>query len=510
MSEYFVVRKGAVALPNSTVLDAGLDFPALALLTWAQAQRPGRPLGYRAFLGHGLGEKMVRSALRTLEQAGYRHRFVLRGPDGRLRTLTVFFDVPQTREQALTELTDEQRSRLVTTRQTPTDPDTNLDPTDPEQHAPTPDTTPTQPHETSDPVDNRAETTHDHRADPGTARCHPQDYPQGDEVIHSSEDVEATVPRSTVARSTVPRSTTALSLRDTRTKVLRTNSSLRSETENHTQPDPDPHQTPAPRSGQVRSGQHARTSQPDPEPARPGQAGQAPPAAQPAPASAAPAARQASAQPATGTDQDAACGRTTQDTRHGASLPAGLTDREIELITTCLPDWMHALDRTGAHHVATLLDQRVQAGWTPTQIRAAVDGNPPANVTRMGGIAAHRIEFNLPLELAPNRTARTTSPAPTAPASQARATLAARRAAQDAADAARRQRSEALAGTHRTSRDYTGPAWDAALAQARATHPGAGRLEILAAAQHIYDNHNQPPAGKHQHVPHPDTCEAAA
>lgn len=252
---------------------------------------------------------------------------------------------------------------------------------------------------------------------------------------------------------------------------------------NQTQPDPDSHQTPASRSGQVRSGQ----ANIDAEPTQPAvvadQGGLASPAAAP--------------------PQDAAGESTpaqpTQPASRNASgpLPAGLNQTEIDLIAACLPGWMRALDRTGARQVAALLDQRVKAGWTPDQIRAAVDGNPPANVTRLSGIACHRIEFNLPLELAPNRAAAhvpvpaASQPGPVSP-TVARTDLDERRAAQDAADAARRHRSEVLAGTHRPTRHYTGPAWDNALTQARAQHPDAGRLELLAAAQAIYNTTSQP------------------
>ena len=78
MSEYFVVRKGATALRNEVVWDSGISFGALGILARALATAPGAPLGYREFLGRGMGEKAVRAALRELEAAGYRHQLRLR------------------------------------------------------------------------------------------------------------------------------------------------------------------------------------------------------------------------------------------------------------------------------------------------------------------------------------------------------------------------------------------------------------------------------------------------
>lgn len=101
--EYFVVRKGATALRNEVVYDPNLSYAAVGVLARALAAPPGAALGYRAFVGRGLGEKAVRAVLRELEEAGYRWQFkVQRG--GLIRTLTVFSDVAMTMEEALREV----------------------------------------------------------------------------------------------------------------------------------------------------------------------------------------------------------------------------------------------------------------------------------------------------------------------------------------------------------------------------------------------------------------------
>ena len=84
MSDYFVVRRGATALPNGTVWDERVSFAALGILARALATPPGAHLGYRAFSGRGMGEKAVRAAMRELEAAGYRHRFPVRRAGGQI------------------------------------------------------------------------------------------------------------------------------------------------------------------------------------------------------------------------------------------------------------------------------------------------------------------------------------------------------------------------------------------------------------------------------------------
>lgn len=97
--EYFVVRRGRTTIPDSTVHDSNVSIPALGLLTVMLGLPAKAPMGYRAFLGRGLGEKAVRNVLRELEAAGYRWRFQTRA-GGQLRTATLIFEEPASAAQA--------------------------------------------------------------------------------------------------------------------------------------------------------------------------------------------------------------------------------------------------------------------------------------------------------------------------------------------------------------------------------------------------------------------------
>ena len=290
MSDYFVVRRGATALPNGTVWDERIGFAALGILVRALATPPGAHLGYRAFSGRGMGEKAVRSAMRELEAAGYRHRFPVRGDGGRLRTVTVFSDVAISEEEALAEyVSAEDRARVVGRRRPDDDPDgegcggAGGGPSGPGP-APTPGPGGGAGADGGDPRGGSPQTSYpqdhgpaSHRAAPPAAR-----WP---EPRNDGENSESTVRRSTAARSR-----TALSLRDTNSS----SSSLRSEeggTVNQTGPDRTEGAGTARagagaadrvRSGSVRSGEEHRGS-------AEGGAGRARP---PRTASAAPSARE--------------------------------------------------------------------------------------------------------------------------------------------------------------------------------------------------------------------------
>ena len=110
--EYFVVRKGATALRNEVVYDPNLSYAAVGVLARALAAPPGAALGYRAFVGRGLGEKAVRGVLRELEEAGYRWQFKVQRPGGLIRTLTVFSDVAMSMEEAFQEVSATASGRI--------------------------------------------------------------------------------------------------------------------------------------------------------------------------------------------------------------------------------------------------------------------------------------------------------------------------------------------------------------------------------------------------------------
>ena len=82
---------------------------------------------------------------------------------------------------------------------------------------------------------------------------------------------------------------------------------------------------------------------------------------------------------------------------------AGLSEQERALVGACLPAWMSALDKRGAHKVAEALKARVDAGWQPSQIRGLLDGNPPSQVIHMASLVLNRLERNVDIDCAPAR-----------------------------------------------------------------------------------------------------------
>lgn len=81
----------------------------------------------------------------------------------------------------------------------------------------------------------------------------------------------------------------------------------------------------------------------------------------------------------------------------------GLSEQERALLGACLPAWMSALDKRGAHKVAEALKERVDAGWQPSQIRGLLDGNPPSQVIHMASLVLNRLERNVDIDCAPAR-----------------------------------------------------------------------------------------------------------
>ncbi len=73
---------------------------------------PGAPLGYREFLGRGLGEKAVRNSMRELEVAGYRWRFQTRTREGTLRTATLVFEEPVPTSEAWSTVAELSSNRV--------------------------------------------------------------------------------------------------------------------------------------------------------------------------------------------------------------------------------------------------------------------------------------------------------------------------------------------------------------------------------------------------------------
>ena len=510
MSDYFVVRRGATALPNGTVWDERIGFAALGILVRALATPPGAHLGYRAFSGRGMGEKAVRSAMRELEAAGYRHRFPVRGDGGRLRTVTVFSDVAISEEEALAEyVSAEDRARVVGRRRPDDDPDDGPDgegcggagggPSGPGP-APTPGPGGGAGADGGDPRGGSPQTSYpqdhgpaSHRAAPPAARWpEPRnDGENSESTVRRSTAARSTAPRSTAPRSTVPRSRTALSLRDTNSS----SSSLRSEeggTVNQTGPDRTEWAGTARagagaadrvRSGSVRSGEEHRGS-------AEGGAGRARPP------------RTASAAPSGGDGPGNTIRRSSKTPGTAERAPGvsgdGLgpeiaSDRLSRLLGECLPEPMRAMDAAGARAVGALLEARLAAGWRPDQIRAAMGGRLPEDVGRMSSLVAARLRINVDPALAPGAVA----------GASAGAGAASARAAEDALWEARRRRSEELAGTARRDEGPPGedpgeedPLWARALAEAQRSLPaGAGPMALARAAAGLMARWLADPAG---------------
>lgn len=427
MSEYFVVRRGATALRNETVWDERISFGALGILARALATRPGAHLGYRAFTGRGMGEKAVRAALRELEEAGYRHRFTVRADGGRLRTVTVFSDVPISREEALAGVEAEDRARMVGVDAPAQDPEefeqgSNSNPQD------------------LDPSGHRA-------ADAAARLENRQDHGEKSDVTVPRFTVaRSTGARSTVARSTAPRSSAALSLRDTNT------SSLRSEVlPDQTGPDP----TAEPETarvgvdaGRVRSGPVARGDELD---------GQATPArgseGDGASSSGGPARR---GTPADSTFRRSSGGGSGVKSQCGRAVPA-VSEADRLLVAECLPESMRALDAAGMRRVVGLLEERVEAGWSPAQIRSVMDQPLPPRVGRLASLVAKRLELNVDPMAAPLRAGSLE-----------------RLSERERHERSRRRSEELAGGAVRRGGD---PLMGRALAQVRREAPSAGRAE---------------------------------
>ena len=138
-------------------------------------------------------------------------------------------------------------------------------------------------------------------------------------------------------------------------------------------------------------------------------------------------------------------------------------DEASALIGACLPEWMHAMDRTGARQVAGMLAERIAAGWTPAQIRSLMGEKPANGVRRMSSLAAYRLDQNAGITDAP------------------KARAAAARQAQEAAINAAHQAQAAAINAAKTPEERAREAaysqmWD----RMRAAHPQASKVELVA------------------------------
>ena len=142
-------------------------------------------------------------------------------------------------------------------------------------------------------------------------------------------------------------------------------------------------------------------------------------------------------------------------------------DEASALIGACLPEWMQAMDRTGARKVAGMLAERIAAGWTPAQIRGLMGEKPANGVRRMSSLAAYRLDQNVGVADAP----------------QAR-TAAARQAQEAAINADHQAQAAAIEAAIEAAKTPEERAREAAYSQMwehmRAAHPQASQVELVA------------------------------
>ena len=141
-------------------------------------------------------------------------------------------------------------------------------------------------------------------------------------------------------------------------------------------------------------------------------------------------------------------------------------DEAIALIGACLPEWMQAMDHTGARQVAAMLAERIAAGWTPAQIRGLMGEKPANGVRRMSSLAAYRLDQNAVVTDAPNRRLSV-----------------ARQASEAKREAARIAQAEAITTQQEALKTPEECAREAAYSQMwermRAEHPQASNAEIV-------------------------------
>lgn len=112
----FTVRRGMTAIPNETIYGKYVNLPdvdgdasqlsiqALGVLLMALSRPSGKAsMGYRAFLGRGLGRDALLRANRELALAGLRFQFKRRSPAGSIITDTIISETPMTAEEAEAE-----------------------------------------------------------------------------------------------------------------------------------------------------------------------------------------------------------------------------------------------------------------------------------------------------------------------------------------------------------------------------------------------------------------------
>ena len=151
---------------------------------------------------------------------------------------------------------------------------------------------------------------------------------------------------------------------------------------------------------------------------------------------------------------------------HEPQVPCSATSEDTgALIGACLPEWMQAMDRSGARQVAAMLAERIDAGWTPAQIRGLMGEKPANGVRRMSSLVAYRLDQNAASSDAPKAR-----------------TAAARQAQEAAIEGAHRAQAAAIEADAEAAKTPEERAREAAYSQMweqmRAAHPQASNAEL--------------------------------
>ena len=107
-----------------------------------------------------------------------------------------------------------------------------------------------------------------------------------------------------------------------------------------------------------------------------------------------------SASPVTTAAPQAACKATQKPPRSAkgpAAMPGGdrgaesASEADLAILAACVPEPMRVMDARGLGLVVGLLRERLDAGWTPGEIKRLLDSPLPDRVARMSGLVASRL-----------------------------------------------------------------------------------------------------------------------
>ena len=79
-----------------------------------------------------------------------------------------------------------------------------------------------------------------------------------------------------------------------------------------------------------------------------------------------------------------------------------LSEEDLALIASSIPDAMQVMDARGLRTVLSLLRERINAGWNPADIKRLLDTALPERVARMSGLVASRLQRLVDVHAAPS------------------------------------------------------------------------------------------------------------